>query len=486
MRRKKQIAKTTDSALETAKQQAINSLEAVTNALSSRSILAGYANDSIGTTHNGTRDLYTILGYKKKLEFSDYLWRFKRQDIATRVVSAFPSAVWSMKPNVLESNTPSTETEFEVKFKQITTKNKLFYYLSRADIISGIGRYGIIVLGFNDSKKLDQPVTYKKNMQLTYMRPYHEGTAKILNYDTNPVSERYMKPDMYQVTPLSSDSTTLAQTSGVGNSFNVHHSRVIHVIPELATENDIFGTPRLENVYNRLQDIDTVSGGGAEMFWRGAFQGLAFKNDEGATMGEEARTALTNEIDNYVNNMQRYLKLQNMDVKTIETQVADPKNIFDVLCTLVSSAKAIPKRILLGSESGELASGQDEVNWNKRVDERRIDHGELLILRPFIDKMIKVGVLPEPATPYRIEWPDLYSMSAIDKSKIAESRMRALKDYLTMSGESVLPVKIFLEQIMGFSENIVSQIMEDRKDMSAAELRSIMESRQDNQDNNVL
>lgn len=462
-------------------------LQMFANDIVTRTTLAYRNAANIGVTHNGARDLYAILGYKKQLDFDDYLWRYKRQDIATRVVTAFPSAVWSMKPKVFDSDSSEIDTPFEAAFKEMVVKNKLYHYLSRGDKLSGIGRFGIIVLGFADGKRLSAKLVKRPGMKLIYMRPYHEGSVKIKSYNQDTTSERYGLPEIYSVKTAINEiaNTDVAQatvTDSIQSEIEVHWSRVIHLLPELGSENDIYAEPRLKNVYNRLQDIETVAGGGAEMFWRGAFQGLAFKNDEGATMTAESKQALTQEIDEYVNNMKRYLKLQNMSVDSIETKVADPKNHFDMQMTLISAARGIPKRILLGSERGELASNQDESNWLARVDERRVDHAELLILRPFIDRMIEYGVLPEPKRPYNVEWPDLYSASGIDKAKIAEADMRALKDYLMLQGDQVIPVEVFLEKELGYSPRDVRRCMAQFEGIQAEEDEEI---NNDNNDNNL-
>lgn len=461
------------------------------NELVNRMTLAySAAGSNMGVTHNGARDLYTILGYKRELCFDDYFWRYERQDIATRVVNAFPSACWSMKPLVTESNTPTNDTDFEKAFAKLLIDKKVYHYLARADVLSGIGRYGVVVLGFADNKKLNTPATKRAGMKLAYMRPYHEGSVSIESYDTDTLSERYMLPVMYKInTAISEVSNALSPTTAdTINTISVHWTRIIHILPELGTENDIYGTPRLKNIYNRLQDIEAIAGGGAEMFWRGAFQGLVFKNDEGATMNDAGKAALESEIEEYVNNMKRYIKTQNMEVKPLETQVADPTNHFDIQVTLISSAKGMPKRIILGSERGELASSQDEVNWNKKVDERRVDHCELTILRPFIDRMIDLGALPEPSNPYTITWPDLYATSGLEKAKISEALMRALKDYLTMpESQMILPPKIFLQKILGLSENEVAMAEEIISKMSQSEIDDIMEDEDidSNRDNNA-
>jgi len=488
--RKKRLKKIDNNSKQTAPSN--NAMQLFANELVNRMTLAYRSSNytDIGVTHNGARDLYTILGYKKDLEYKDYAWRYERQDIATRIVQAFPLASWSINPRISESDTPTPDTEFEKKFNEITIKNKVFNYLTRLDINSGVGRYGIMILGFADGKKLDQPVKFKKGMKLSYISTFQEGSVTIDKYDNDTSSERFNLPEIYSVTIRSPEqiNTTPNIKNGISSPVKVHWTRVIHVIPEMGGESDIFGTPRLKNVYNRLQDIEAIAGGGAEMFWRGAFQGLAFKNDEGATMDAAGKAQLESEIEDYVNDFKRYIKLQNMDVKPIETQVADPTNHFDIQVTLIAAAKGMPKRIILGSERGELASSQDDSNWNKRVEERRVDHCELDILRPFIDRLIEYGVLPKPSLPYKVVWPDLYSQSALDKAKVSEALMRALKDYLTMGeGQMIIPPKVFLQKIMGFSENEVKQAEDIINKMSQSEIDDILndEDIDANRDNNA-
>ena len=105
-------------------------------------------------------------------------------------------------------------------------------------------------------------------------------------------------------------------------------------------------------------------------------------------------------MDSYLHGFQRYLRLQGIDIQELKPQLADPSNHFAVLINMISIATGIPKRILLGSERGELASSQDEKNWADQIDSRRKDHCEPMILRPLIDSLIGVGVLPEPKGEY--------------------------------------------------------------------------------------
>lgn len=449
-----------------------------------RIVLSRVMSADMGTTHEGKRDIYSIFGYKRILDFQDYFWRYDRQDIATRIVSAFPEASWALKPEICDKDTPDEVTPFEEQIKDLITDRNVFHYLTRADILAGIGRYGVIMLGFNDGKKADKPVVKKKGMKLLYMRPYSEGSVKIVKLNGDTKSDRYGLPDMYEITQTINVDGTTTEATNVTN-MKVHWSRVQHILPDDLGENDVFGMSRLNNVYNRLQDLDLIAAGGAEAFFRGAYPGMAFKADGDTTMDPEDRIALEQEIDDYVNDYKRYIKLKNIDVTQLESKVASPKDAADLIITLISAAKGIPKRILTGSERGELASSQDSKAWNERVGKRRTDKNELMILRPFIDKMIAVGVLSEPdSKKYDVKWPDLFQPSVADKAKTAESAMRALKDYgQTPGAELILPVELFLTRFLSMTNADIKWIDKN----VAGEYKSELDDLDiDNKDLNII
>lgn len=73
----------------------------------------------------------------------------------------------------------------------------------------------------------------------------------------------------------------------------------------------------------------------------------------------------------------------------------------------------------MGSEAGQLASGQDRDNWNERCIERRNSYGEPFILFPVIDRMVELGALPPPAKDPTADWPNLSAYSAEMMSQMA-------------------------------------------------------------------
>lgn len=404
---------------------------------------------SLGKSFGGDRDLYAALGYKVEPTFTDYMARYRRQDIAHAVIDAPVRACWRELPEIAESE--EKETKFEMQWADMINRRSIFHYLSRCDRLSSIGQYAVLLLGFDDAVELSQEVTSAKD--LLYLMPYSEDVASIDKYDENTKSKRYGQVSQYSI-------NMSVGTSGASITTKVHHSRIIHVSEDNLTS-DVFGVPRLESILNRLEDIERISGGSAEMFWRGAFPGLAFKVDEGAVLGKQSLSDFTDEIEEYMHGLRRDLRLEGISVDSIAQQVADPSAHIDMLLDLVAAAARIPKRILMGSERGELASSQDEKNWALYIDGRRREHCEPKLLRPVIDRLVEVGVLTKPSEGYTVRWPDLLTPSDKEKAEVGAIRAKALKDYVDSIGAAdTLPSNMFLKHMLHFTPEEIEQINE--------------------------
>jgi hypothetical protein len=358
---------------------------------------------------------------------------------------------------------------FEKKWLELCKKHRIFHYLSRADRLGSLGTYSVLFLGFNDSADTKQEAITARD--LLYLMPYSMVNATISQYDIEPKSERYGKPLIYKINPKSISSMS---SSKAATNIEVHHSRIIHVAED-CLEDDVEGIPRLRSVLNRLEDIEKLAGGSAEMFWRGAYQGLAFLTKEGRTIGTQTLDMIETEMEKYQHDLQRYLRIDGMDIQNLAPQIADPKGHMDVQLDLLSAATRIPKRILLGSERGgsergELASSQDERNWAKVIQARQREHCEAVLLRPLIDRLIAVKILPEPSEDYTVEWPDLLAPGDKDKAEIGEIRAKALKAYVDSIGaDDVLPPSIFLEKMLGFTDEEIQEIEELHETMMKEE-----------------
>jgi uncharacterized protein len=404
-------------------------------------------------TYGGDRDIYNALGYPKTMTYTDYWTRYIRQDIAKAVIDRPVKASWKGHIEVIETIKKS-ETPFEKKWVEIFDGLQLKSTFIRADKLTGIGRYSVLFLGLNDAANIEgfkNPVRKTGSLKLLYVKPISEKNATIAEFEKNPNNERFGLPKLYNIDT----------TDGVNSqTIVVHYSRIVHLVEDLG-ENEVFGTPRLQAVYNRLIDLEKIVGGDAEMFWRGARPGYTGEVDPDYQMSDAAYNDLQDQIAEFENNLRRVLINQGVKYNALAQQIADPLPHIDGQIQMISSVTGIPKRILIGSERGELSSAQDKQEWISYVTSRREEQNEPMILRPFIDKCIEIGVLPKPSNPYIIVWDKLFSLSDAEKVEMGKNRSETVKNYTMNSlALEIIPTDVFAKHFLAFDETQVAELMD--------------------------
>lgn len=433
---------------------------AAMNAITSRASLA----TAMGKTYSGDRSVYDALGYPQELNFSDYYARYVRQDIAKAVIDRPVQASWKGAITILE-NSNDEKSPFEKAWFDLSYKHKLKSLFIRADKLTGIGRYSVVLFGLDDVKKIEdyaKPVNKRGKRKLLYLKPLSEASAKIAEFEKDNKNERFGLPLTYEVivnNSISGDGVTQQA------SFKVHYTRILHIV-EGIIESEVYGTPRLKAIYNRLIDLDKIVGGDGEMFWRGARPGYTGNVDSEYQMSPETLADLKKQIEEFEHNLKRVLINEGVEYKAFEQQIADPTAHVDVNIQLVSAETGIPKRILVGSERGELSSAQDKQEWISYVSSRREEQNEPMILRPFIEMCMNLGILPT-VTYYEVVWDKLFSLSDKEKVQIGKDRSMAIRDYVASPvAVELIPIESFLKHVLAFDnkqiENIMSNIDLDR------------------------
>ncbi len=401
------------------------------------------------------RDIAAECGHPETIETKDYSDFFERGDIARRVVSIFPEECWVESPTVIETEDES-ETEFEKAWKELEDELRIWACLQRADILSGIGQFGVVLLGFDDGVDLNLPVEGNAH-KLIYIRPFEERLVGIATLEADVSNPRYGLPTLYNI--QFSDTAVQNATSQITKSVSVHHSRVIH-IADNRTNSDVYGTPRMKWVFNRLLDLRKITGGSGEMFWKGGFPGLSLEaaNPDGdVTFDKEATQE---ELDRYMNGLQRYIALVGMQAKSLAPQVADPTPSVEVQLKLIASAMGIPWRIFIGSEAAQLASSQDARAWNKRISRRRTGYINPFIIQPLIDRLMEFGALPT-VDKYDVQWTDLNTPSDDERATVAEKKTNAITKYVQAGADVLVSPFHFLTLVLGMSDEEADAIIDE-------------------------
>ncbi len=410
--------------------------------------------------------MYDTLGYPKVLDFQQYWETYHRQDIAQRIIKTYPEATWRDMAKVYVDN--GTETDaLGVEWDALSNRLCLPQYLTRLDILQSIGRYGVLLIltaDVSNEEGLKEPVDGLNSPDdVLGVQAYSEGDVQISSYDNDVFSSRYGLPDTYR---LKTGTHTHQQQAGASmptKTLVVHHSRILHVAEGTLT-NDVFGTPTLESIYNRLIDLEKLLGGASESFWLNARGGTHFDIDMGAEFdGEKEKEKMKKDIDNYVHNLTRFMVTQGVKINPVNFSVHSNEHQVSAVLDAISSATGIPKRILIGSERGELASSQDESNFKSRVAERRSNFAEAMILRPLIGRFIEWGVLPDVGE-YVVDWGEDDELTPVEKADIGLKRSQALAAYANPMGalpEQIVGPKQFVEDVLGMEyqpEDVVGEL----------------------------
>jgi len=415
---------------------------------------------------NPDKDINYECGYPLTITMNDYKSMYGREGVAARVVKLLPDESWSMEP-IIEENKDADETKFEKEWKDLEKEKHLFHYLHRVDVLSGIGRFGILLLGISDGKELKEPVAginlktgeseKANNYKLLYLKPFDESVVKIKEKEVDVKSPRYGLPTIYTVAfeDIQGDTTS-------SQSKEIHWTRVLHVADNREVS-EIHGIPRMKSVYNRLLDLRKIVAGSGEMFWKGAFPGFAIKLAEGVTLTDDEKTALKEELQDYQDSLQRWISLGGAELQELRPQISDPKGHIETQLKYISLTLGIPYRIFTGSESAHLASSQDSETWNKRVMERQNSYLTPHIVRLLIDRLIIFGVLSE-VEEYFVEWPDLNDPGEKDAAEIAAKKTEAFAKYVSGSVDELIPPKEFLTMIMGMTDEDAEAIIDAAMD----------------------
>ena len=393
-----------------------------------------------GLTFNGQRDLYYSLGYQRNLDIKWYFERYRRGGIAKRIIEVYPKAVWTSGFDVVEDPDADIVTPFEDQFAGLYKRLNLASVCMRADILANLGRYSAILILVSVPGDMSTELPRLSGPEdIRYLRPLAEDCCKVLTLNTDTTSERFGQPETYQVT-IGSSTSMISGSSGRAHGTITkpcHWSRIIH-IAKGALEDEIYGSPFMEAVWNLLDDLYKVSGGGAEAAWIRMHPPTIYNLDpEVSFADEQAKQAslarMKDQVENISHGMERSATLSGVDVTWLNSKAETFGPNCMAILQLIAGTINVPMRRLIGSESGELASSQDENNFDDGTEEDRTLNASPTVCR-LIDRLIMYGGLLE-VPQYEVVWPGGEELSEDQKAQsaytMAKTNQAQGKDILT-------------------------------------------------------
>lgn len=414
-----------------------------------------------GMSFGGKRDMYRVLGYPRVLRPAHYRDRYYRGGITARIVEAYPRATWYGGADITETDDASPDaadatardtaadpTDFEIAFKSLVKNLNLWSELMRADILKGLGQYAVIIIGAPGDMSTELP-RLRSVDDILYIRSLPEDFARILSINKDTSSPRFGQPEFYQCwlgTPNSYQVTDSAGNLGSMPPQRVHWSRIIHLAEGCLLDN-VYGKPTLRPIWNLLDDLDKIVGGGAEAAWKRMDPGMQIDIDPSIRMTPDEEDRLDEKLEAFQDGESRTLQTKGTKINMLAAQVSQFAANQDAIVHLLSASTGLPHRILTGSERGEQSSMQDRDNWSDRVSERRREYG-VPTLRCVIDRLQTYGALPE-VEEYDVSWPDVEELNEAEKATIAFTISQANAQQAASGGTPVMSGDEIRDEVYG-------------------------------------
>jgi len=214
----------------------------------------------------------------------------------------------------------------------------------------------------------------------------------------------------------------------------VHPDRVIILCEGSEDENMLSGVPYLRAGYNKLLDLEKVSGGSSEGFLKNASRQLGISFDAAtdmATIAAQAKEAgysnlgeaMNDKMDKLNRGTDSALVTQSGTTSVLSVAAADPKPTWEVTANEFAASIQCPFTILFGQQTGRLASDQDKSDWAKRCNGRRWGFMSSVV-QTLLERLWTLGVIEAPKSgEVTLAWSDLLAPS--EKEKIANMQAMA-------------------------------------------------------------
>lgn len=343
-------------------------------------------------------------GFKEELTFDDLYKLYRRGGIANGAVNKLVGTCWKTYPEVIEgddSDDTRKETPWEKKTKKVLNK-RFWRQFSIADAYRLVGRWSALMLHVRDGKEWSQPVS--RGRGLAKITPAWASALRVASRDSAG------NITMWQYTETQDDGNESVK--------DVHPDRVF-----ILGDRSAGAIGFLEPGHNACVSLEKVEGGSGESFLKNAARQLNINFDEGidfknlASLYGVTVEELQEKFNEAAGEVNRgndvLLTTQGASVTPLVTAVADPGPTYDVNLQTFSASVDMPSKIIVGMQTGERASSEDQKYMNARCQSRR--EGDLSFdAEDMVDKLTDLKII-DPVAEKTVIWDQLNAQSSSEK-----------------------------------------------------------------------
>lgn len=416
-----------------------NGFEIAVNNLATEMRRSGFWQGAFGMSGNTKRpNLYNEFGYPRQITFRDFYNTYRRNAAGFAVVHRLLDGCWQDNPVIVDGD-KTDEAEKTNEWEKNTTKlmKKQWAKVKDADRRNMVGRYSALLIQLRDNLPWREPVNTALvqslgEKALIKLIPVWEEQLSVAEWDNDQKSETFGQPLMYNFDELPVGDEQLV---GPIRYTPVHPSRVIIFCEGSEDENMLSGIPLLEAGYNKLLDIEKISGGGAEGFLKNASRQMSAEFDKETdigTLNTQAKEAGYKDLGEAMEDKFRRLNrgtdaaavMQAGKLNVLSVTPGDPGPTWEVTANELAASVQIPFTIVFGQQTGRLASDEDQKDWANRRNQRR--NGFLTDrITVLLERFWNIGIIPPPENgEVTIVWTDLLAPGEKEKienmSKLAD------------------------------------------------------------------
>ncbi|CDH24914.1 anti-CBASS protein Acb1 family protein [Xenorhabdus bovienii] len=394
-------------------------------------------------------NIYSEFGYPEQLRFREYYNVYERNAVAHAAVHRLLDGCWQDNPTIIDGEEKKESDVTSAWETKVTKLLKPFWAkIKDADRRNMIGNYSALLIQVRDSKNWSEPVDVTvvsrlKVDALVNLIPVWEPQLTVAEWDQDIHSDTYGQPKMFNF-----DERPVGQVEmqGPAKQLLIHPSRVI-TLCEGAESGDIFsGTPLLRAGYNKLLDIEKVSGGSSEGFLKNASRQIGVEFEKETDMSsittaaiqagyEDLGAALEDKISKLNRGTDSAAVMQAGRLNVLSVAPGDPTPTWEVTAREFCASVQVPFTVLFGTQTGKLAGDKDDATWKVRLNGRRWGFLTQYVTQ-LITRLWEIGIIEPPSSgEVTIAWSDMLAASEKEKIdnmiKMAEAALKTQQAFGT-------------------------------------------------------
>ncbi|MBV2187650.1 DUF1073 domain-containing protein [Providencia rettgeri] len=404
---------------------------------------------ALGTGNTKRPRIWNEFGWPETLTFDDFYRAYDRNALGGAAVDRYISGCWIDYPEIFEGDEEADQdgsTDWDKSLNKLLKKH--WEQVVEADKRNLVGRYSGLIIQIRDNRPWNEPVDTTivkklKDKAIVRLIPAWEAQLDVKTWDEDQTSENYSMPTMYSFTEKEVGDDSDGSPSRI---IDIHPDRVITLIEGAADGKMSSGVSLLRKGYNKLLDIEKVSGGSAEGFLKNASRQLNYsfgENTDFTALADALGTnleGLPDALDEQVRRLNQSIDsasfMQEGTATVLSVAAADPEPTWRALLAEFAASINMPVKVLIGQITGERASTEDMKDWARTCKSRR--EGFLSkVITDLIHQLGKLGVI-EQKDEITVSWSDLLAPSQSEKldnmSKAADVAMKTQNSF----GRSVL------------------------------------------------